>query len=59
VHPIEMETLVAMRHEQLHRLRRASGPRRALDEPLDLLAVAHRVCGRFVPATLPPKARCV
>ncbi|HEY6378256.1 MAG TPA: hypothetical protein VI316_03650 [Candidatus Dormibacteraeota bacterium] len=59
MHPIEMEVLVAMRHEELHRLRRSSGRRRPIDEPLDPVGVAHRVCGRFVPATLPPKARCV
>lgn len=65
MNPLAMDVLVAMRHDELRRLRRPRWGRSAIPEKdsatievVDITSVAHRVCGRFVPVTQQGELRC-
>ena len=60
MHPIEMDVLVAMRHEELRRLRKRRPGDSIVPEAVEVASVAfaHRVCGRFVPVVQQGELRC-
>jgi hypothetical protein len=58
MHPIEMDVLVAMRHEELRHLRKRHRGNSVIPEAVETASVAHRVCGRFVPVMQQGELRC-
>jgi hypothetical protein len=58
MHPIEMDVFVAMRHEELRRLRKRRRGDSTVPDTVEVVSVAHRVCGRFLPVVQQGELRC-